>query len=101
MVENDFDIKSKNAKDAEVKNYIDLEQFSVWSEDQMHQVLSQRDAQNPQGEDEEMKGTSELDVILQNSLLPREPESMLDRELTELTKGGVAAINRQSVHQNN
>ena len=78
---------------------MDLEQLSLWSEDHMHHMLSQRDAQNPQGEEEEMKETSELQLILQNSTEPRQPNYMLDQELSQLSKGGVAAFNRQSVQQ--
>ena len=40
-------------------------ELSVWSEDQMHQALSQRNAQNPQGEEEEIKeSASQLQLIL-------------------------------------
>ena len=39
----------------------EMAELSVWSEDALHQALnSQRDAQNPQGEEEEMKETEQL-----------------------------------------
>ena len=33
----------------------EMAELSVWSEDVLQAALSQRDAQNPQGEEEEMK----------------------------------------------
>ena len=49
---------------------------------------------NPQGEEEEIK-ESDLRLILENSQ-SRQLNAMVDNEIAELTKGGVAAINRQS-----
>jgi len=45
----------------------EIDQFSVWSEEQMAQALSQRDAQNPQGEMEEEIHESQLQLMLQQS----------------------------------
>lgn len=74
----------------------EIDQFSVWSEEQMAQALSQRDAQNPQGEMEEEINGSQLQLMLQQSHAQREAQGVLDQELQQLNKGGVAAINRQS-----
>lgn len=59
-------------------------------------MLSQHDAQNPQGEEEEIK-ESQLILELQQSQVQRQTRggSVLDPELQALNKGGVAAINRQ------
>ena len=73
----------------------DMEQLSVWSEDQLATALSQHDAQNPQGEEEEIKSSNEFQIIMQTSQQQRS-SALLDQELQELTKGGVAAINRES-----
>ena len=75
--------------------HAEMAELSVWSEDALHAALSQRDAQNPQGEEEEMK-ESELAQLLQSSTQQRlaNGNQLLDPELAEITKGGVAAINR-------
>ena len=46
--------------------HAEMADMSVWSEDALNTALSQRDAQNPQGEEEEIK-ESELQMLLQNS----------------------------------
>ena len=72
---------------------IDTEQVSVWSSEQVG--ASQRDAQNPQGE-EELK--DDLQIMLQNSA-QRQASDLLDLELQHMNEGGVAAINRQQAQQ--
>ena len=63
------------------------------------QQAMQPGAQNPQGEEEEIKeGELQLQLILQNSQMQRQGNH-LDPELSELTRGGVAAINRQANEQ--
>ena len=52
--------------DVDQKLHADIDKLSIWSEDAMQTGLSQHDAQNPQGEEEEIKG-SELIEILQES----------------------------------
>ena len=78
------------------------DQLSVWSSEDAGQVAhSQNDAQNPQGEEEEVKESELLLIELQYSQEQRQAQGRtgLDPELLELTKGGVAAINRQQVQQ--
>ena len=75
----------------------DADHISAWSEDNGATQLTQHDAQNPQGEEEELND-GELHVILQNSqAMRRQAGGVLDPELSQLTKGGVAAVNRQMI----
>ena len=85
----------------EENKQVDADQLSLWSEDQMQHAMSQRDAQNPQEQrEEEKEQPSELRVILEHSSAQvQRQNNQVDQELAELTRGGVAAINRQSAQQ--